>query len=108
MEKKPQQSESRDSDKYIVRFPDGMRDALKAAAKANNRSMNAEIIDRITRSLEGAPIPLSVVTREVGDILERMRELKSQAECIVKEWAAEVAERAGKNSGEIDEESKKT
>ena len=38
---------SRKLDQYIVRFPDGMRDELKAAAKANGRSLNAEIIHLI-------------------------------------------------------------
>ena len=51
MEKKPQQSESRDADKYVVRFPDGMRDRIAEEAKANNRSMNAEIIARLEQSL---------------------------------------------------------
>ncbi|XHB99348.1 Arc family DNA-binding protein [Nitratireductor sp. ac15] len=32
------------ADQYVVRFPDGMRDQIKALAKANLRSMNAEII----------------------------------------------------------------
>ena len=36
-------------DQYIVRFPDGMRDKLKKAAKENNRSLNAEIIHLIER-----------------------------------------------------------
>jgi len=31
-------------DQYMVRFPDGMRDRLKAAAAQNKRSMNAEIV----------------------------------------------------------------
>ena len=31
-------------DKYVLRLPDGMRDRIKAAAEANNRSMNAEIV----------------------------------------------------------------
>lgn len=31
-------------DRFIVRLPDGMRDAIKASAKANHRSMNAEIV----------------------------------------------------------------
>lgn len=31
-------------DKFVVRLPDGMRDRIKAAAEANNRSMNAEIV----------------------------------------------------------------
>lgn len=35
---------SKRQDQYIVRFPDGMRDHLKALAKANRRSMNSEII----------------------------------------------------------------
>jgi len=40
-----------DQDKYIVRFPDGMRDRLKAEAAKNNRSLNAEIIARLQESL---------------------------------------------------------
>lgn len=38
------------ADQFMVRFPDGMRKTIKAAADANNRSMNAEIVDRIARS----------------------------------------------------------
>lgn len=50
MEKKPQQSESRDADKYVVRLPEGMRDRIAALAKSNNRSMNAEIVARLQRT----------------------------------------------------------
>ena len=31
-------------DQYMLRLPDGMRDRIKRAAEANNRSMNAEIV----------------------------------------------------------------
>lgn len=41
----------RDSDKFMLRFPDGMRDKLKAEAKANNRTLNAEIVARLAASL---------------------------------------------------------
>jgi hypothetical protein len=41
---------AQDADKYIVRFPDGMRDQIAAAAKANNRSMNAEIVARLQQT----------------------------------------------------------
>lgn len=41
-------------DKYIVRFPDGMREAVAEAARQNNRSMNAEIVARLSQSFEGA------------------------------------------------------
>lgn len=34
----------RDSDKFMLRLPDGMRYRIKAAAEDNNRSMNAEIV----------------------------------------------------------------
>lgn len=40
------------ADKVLVRMPDGMRDQLKAAAKASNRTMNAEIVARLQASLE--------------------------------------------------------
>ncbi|WP_425355727.1 Arc family DNA-binding protein [Paracoccus versutus] len=35
---------SRTADQYVVRFPDGMRDAIKRRAAENGRSMNAEIV----------------------------------------------------------------
>lgn len=34
----------RESDKFMLRLPDGMRDRIKGAAEVNNRSMNAEIV----------------------------------------------------------------
>lgn len=34
-------------DKYVVRLPDGMRDRIKAEAKRNGRSVNAEIVYRL-------------------------------------------------------------
>lgn len=44
-ERKPQ-----DQDKFVLRFPDGMRDLIKASAAASGRSMNAEIIHRLEKS----------------------------------------------------------
>lgn len=38
-------------DKFTVRFPDGMRDAIAERAKDNGRSMNSEIIDMIGKAL---------------------------------------------------------
>ena len=37
-----------DQDKFMLRLPDGMRDQLKADALTNERSMNAEIIARLS------------------------------------------------------------
>jgi len=41
-------------DKLLVRFPQGMRDKIKAAADASGRSMNAEIIHRLALTLSYA------------------------------------------------------
>ena len=35
---------SQTQDKFTVRFPDGLRDAIAERAKANGRSMNSEIV----------------------------------------------------------------
>lgn len=35
---------SRSLDKFVVRLPDGLRERIEAAARAKNRSMNAEIV----------------------------------------------------------------
>jgi hypothetical protein len=34
----------RESEKFVLRLPDGMRDRIRLAAEASSRSMNAEII----------------------------------------------------------------
>src|SRR5690606_18288108 len=59
-------------DQYIVRLPDGMRDRLKAAAAANNRSMNAEIVSRLERypSLGGEVDAMEAVARAMAEALD--------------------------------------
>ncbi|QRE76483.1 Arc family DNA-binding protein [Methylobacterium aquaticum] len=42
---------SRTLDKIIVRLPDGMRDRLAAAAAANKRSVNAEVVALLDAAL---------------------------------------------------------
>lgn len=43
----------RDYDKFMLRFPDGMRDAIAERAKANGRSMNSEIVQILQDALDG-------------------------------------------------------
>lgn len=50
---------SRDSDKFMLRLPDGMRDQLKASAANSGRSMNTEIVARLEQSFDGAFTDLS-------------------------------------------------
>ena len=42
-------------DQFVLRFPDGMRGWLKAAADLQGRSMNAEIIARLEESINVWP-----------------------------------------------------
>lgn len=39
-------------DQFMVRLPEGMRDEIAAAAKSNGRSMNSEIIARLSGETE--------------------------------------------------------
>ena len=55
----------RDSDKFMLRLPDGMRDRIKAAAEANNRSMNAEIVE----TLEKVYPPKSIDVQTLAEFL---------------------------------------
>jgi hypothetical protein len=41
----------RDQDKFMLRLPEGVRERIADAARANNRSMNAEIVARLEETL---------------------------------------------------------
>lgn len=46
------------SDGFMLRFPDGMRDRLKELASLSGRSLNAEIIDRLEKSIKWPQVSL--------------------------------------------------
>ena|SRR5437870_12903634 len=83
---------SRKLDKFILRLPNGMRDAIAASAKANNRSMNAEIILRLQKSFSltaqpGAsrnrPLPRTRDTQSEDELPARLLSLEEFArECV--------------------------
>lgn len=50
MKRKPKPSDLQE--RFQVRLPHGLRDRLREVAELNGRSMNAEIVDRLVRSLE--------------------------------------------------------
>lgn len=59
----------RESDKFMLRLPDGMRERIKVEAMANNRSMNAEIVATLEERYP-APVTDSDVYR-----FERMQQI---------------------------------
>jgi hypothetical protein len=64
------------SDRFQLRLPDGMRDQLAEAATANGRSLNGEIIHRLTQSLERDAMQkkLSQHLKTRGDRLAKVEE----------------------------------
>ena len=44
-------NESREMDKFVLRLPEGLRPEIADVDRANQRSMNGEIVIRIQRSL---------------------------------------------------------
>lgn len=75
------------ADAFSVRFPNGMRDRIKAAADRNGRSMNAEIIATLAQHY---PPPRA----DVGSLDSLIAYLTSSADR--KEQAARLAEVNGK------------
>lgn len=61
------QKAGRGSDQFVLRLPPGMRDAIAREAEKSGRSMNAEIVDRLTRSFERSADP-----HEIARTLERI------------------------------------
>ena len=45
---------SRSLEKIVVRLPDGMRERLGAAARANKRTVNAEVVQRLEDSFNSS------------------------------------------------------
>lgn len=74
---------SRDSDKFMLRFPEGMRSHVSDAAERNHRSMNSEILARLERTFRWDevdhqhPAELSAeIQQAAARIQELMREFR--------------------------------
>mgnify|MGYP003585097133 CR=1 FL=1 len=67
-------STGRDSDKFMLRLPDGMRDQLKQAAALNNRTLNAEVVARLQLSM-GTESQEDVSTPHLEGQIEQFRSL---------------------------------
>lgn len=78
----------RDFDKFMLRFPDGMREQIADAAKKNARSMNAEIVDRLERSFRPENHAANVIEDlrvklfEIEETLNRT--LEKEAEVMIR------------------------
>lgn len=82
-------STGRDSDKFMLRLPDGVRERIAEAAKANNRTMNAELVARILKTLDDSPAPSVEKDRKIfalppmtEEALEAMKRIEWKLETL--------------------------
>lgn len=65
-------------DKFTVRFPDGLRDAIADRAKRNGRSMNSEIVQILQDAVDAvgsdASILAGIDVQEIHRILDKVIE----------------------------------
>lgn len=60
----------------MLRLPDGMRDRIKAAAEASNRSMNAEIVARLEKSFV-SEAEMENALDNIDDLIDRVEKLEA-------------------------------
>lgn len=70
-------------DQFVVRLPDGMRDRIKAAAEANNRSMNAEIVATLEDKYP-APSSPDAIRAAFTELLDAIRKESPNNEMLAK------------------------
>ena len=75
-------------DSILVRMPDGMKDRLAQRARANGRSMNAELVAIISESLE------EVDALGVRRLREKLQRIEMQIEAKVRDAEELRAQRA--------------
>ncbi|MBH2876125.1 Arc family DNA-binding protein [Serratia marcescens] len=83
-------------DKFNLRFPDGMRDAIAERAKANGRSMNSEIIQILQDALDGPTaedafnVLLSKMANWYANVAPQLEQLKDMDDDQLRKLVAEM------------------
>src|SRR5271166_4101048 len=72
-------------EKFVLRLPDGMREKIGVAARANKRTMNAEIIQRLEASFSSTGEPLLVINKNTAeaDIIFELRDSMQSLEAKI-------------------------
>lgn len=77
-------------DKFNLRFPDGMRDAIAERAKKNGRSMNSEIVQIIQDALDAASGIVRTgsddADRELQEMLVKLRRHTQEQDLLLNEF----------------------
>lgn len=76
---------SEQADKYLLRLPDGMREQISEAAKANKRSMNAEIIARLDASFAVADVSKDEIwDRRISELDQKLAQQKADIDELMR------------------------
>ncbi|EGT5653775.1 Arc family DNA-binding protein [Cronobacter sakazakii] len=83
---------SQEMDRFNLRFPEGMREAIAERAKRNGRSMNSEIIQIIEDTLNRDNLINAAVDENISDKLDesKVSELEILQEKIIAIQRSEV------------------
>ncbi|WP_050578634.1 Arc family DNA-binding protein [Sinorhizobium meliloti] len=89
----------RDSDKFMLRLPEGMRERLKDLAKENNRSLNAQIVYMLQFAIEETEIAAGAYGSEKPSkkafLRNEVRKAKSILEHILSDYEKELLDDGG-------------
>jgi plasmid stability protein len=66
---------TRESDKFMLRLPDGMRERIKYSAEAHGRSMNAEIVQALEDAFPSSGHPKVQETMKLEYILHELKQI---------------------------------
>lgn len=84
----------RDSDKFMLRLPEGMRERLKDLAKENNRSLNAQIVHMLQFAIEETEIAAGAYgsgePSKKAFLRNEVRKAKSILEHILSDYEKEL------------------
>jgi predicted HicB family RNase H-like nuclease len=84
-------------DKFMLRFPEGMRERIRIAAEKNGRSMNAEIVSRLEESFQSEQtlqrynmmsVTLDEKLEKVREEIDQMERSKSEASELIEQLQA--------------------
>lgn len=73
---------TRDSDKFQLRLPEGMRQEIAQHAKRNGRSINAEMVARLCASFEAGGVEEISLVRRQNEIISFLCECIEQLSLV--------------------------
>jgi len=72
-------STSRESDKFMLRLPAGMRDRIKSKADENGRSMNSEIISTLAKEYPQLALDTEALAKTMSTFHQLSAEQREEA-----------------------------